>query len=628
MTDHLSEGRRPPGDKTEQERIGEADDPGGRSEWFLKSRTGVDGLDAKVIDQLYLRASRLRHRAADRQNREGGPPPPAPPGGVGTVNWTPIGPSVVAHGQASNNPPVSGRITSLVVGPSGTRAYVGAANGGVWFTGDSGAHWNPLDDYAVSPSLMSAIEADSLAVGAIAVQFGATAATDLVYVGTGEANSSADSYFGVGVKRSASGGAPGSWTLEGTNLAGRSFFRIVIDPDDPTLVLAATSAGIFRRPTASPFTTWTQITSTFTTPTAAASDLVVAGTGASKRYYCVFQGDKAYSSTDGLTWTALTGLVAPSRVALAVSESSPTIAYALKRDGTLWRLVGTAFQSVAGMPPLFAVGAQGWYDIALAVDPTNANIVYLVADLVLDLGNWTLSLFKGTISGGSGTWNFGFTAANAANPALDPTFIGRGVHADGHAIAFALNATGTAHDGTNVWVGSDGGVFQSSSSGANGTFVHRNTGLAITEMTFIGQRFDTDAQVYGGCQDNGNLRFWGEPAWFEAPQGDGGGVVIDANDEYRVMRQYVRAGSFWQDSGGSWHLSSALSTATDGGATGGWTNLNFPPITDPNVAAQRTAANTENSATGFYAPLAATPSGVSPSLAAFGTNRVWLTSDW
>jgi len=624
MTDHGSEGRRPPKDTGEQERIGEADDPGGRGEWFLASRNDADG---KVIDRLYIRGSRHRHKFTYRPKREPGEPP-APPGGVGTVNWTPIGPSVVAHGQASSNPPVSGRITSIVAGPSGTRVYAGAANGGTWFTADAGANWSPLDDYSVSPSLTSAIEADSLAVGAIAVQFGATAASDLIYVGTGEANSSADSYMGVGIKRSASGGAAGSWTLEGTNLAGRGFFRIVIDPDDPTLVLAATTTGVFRRPATAPFTTWTQVTSTFTTLGGMATDLVVAGTGVSKHYYCVFQGDKAYTSTDGLTWTPLTGLPSGGRVALAVSESSPTVAYALKQDGTLWRLVGTAFQSVAGMPPLFAVGAQGWYDIAVAVDPTNANIVYLVADLVWDGTNWTLSLFKGTITGGSGTWNFGFNAANTTNPVVDPTYIGRAVHADGHAFAFALNAMGTAHDGANVWVGTDGGIFRSPSSGAIGTFTHCNTGLAITEMTFIGQRLDTDAQVYGGCQDNGNLRFWGEPAWFEAPQGDGGGVVIDANDEYRVMRQYVRAGSFWQDAGGSWHLSSALSTATDGGASGAWTSLNFPPITDPNNAAQRTAANTENGATGFYAPLAATPSGVVPTLVAFGTNRVWLTPDW
>src|SRR5262249_12108161 len=162
-----------------------------------------------------------------------------------------------------------------------------------------------------------------------------------------------------------------------------------------------------------------------------------------------------------------------------------------------------------------------------------------------------------------------------------PTYIGRGVHADGHAFAFALNAAGTTHDGTNVWVGTDGGIFQSPSSGANGTFRHRNTGMAITQMTFIGQRLDTDAQVYGASQDNGNLRFWGEPAWFEAPQGDGGGVVIDPNDEYQVMRQYTNAASFSQDAAMNWQMSSALYRATDGGANpGSWTQLNFPPITD------------------------------------------------
>src|SRR5262249_20096488 len=160
--------------------------------------------------------------------------------------------------------------------------------------------------------------------------------------------------------------------------------RVVIDPDDPALVLAATTSGIFRRPATGPFTNWTQVTSTFSTPSGIATDLVVAGTGASKRYYCVYQDDKAYSSPDGLTWTALAGLPAGGRVALTVSESNPAIAYAFKQDGTLWRLVGTAFQPVAGLPPLFAIGQQGWYDIAVAVDPSSANVVYVVADLLWD----------------------------------------------------------------------------------------------------------------------------------------------------------------------------------------------------------------------------------------------------
>lgn len=189
MTDQTAE-QRPANGRAERQRIGEADDPGGRGEWFHASRAGGE---RKLIDQLYIRASRQRHMLISRQKREPGAPP-APPGGAGAVNWTPIGPSVVEHGQASGNPPVSGRITSIVPGPTGTRAYAGTANGGVWLTGDSGANWSPLDDYAVSPSLTSAIEADSLAVGAVAVQFGATAATDLVYVGTGEANNNFDAY--------------------------------------------------------------------------------------------------------------------------------------------------------------------------------------------------------------------------------------------------------------------------------------------------------------------------------------------------------------------------------------------------------------------------------------------------
>ncbi len=610
-----------------KEEDGEVDARAERLDWFLSSRRGPDG---KVLDKIFFKGSRQRRRFESKR-RSDWVPPPSPAGGPGTVNWTPIGPSVVAHGQATGNPPVSGRITSVVAGPSGARAYAGGANGGVWFTNDGGTTWLPLDDYAASSSLIGgSTEADSLSVGAIAVRFGAAAATDIVYVGTGEPNGSADSYFGVGVKHSDNGGAPGTWALEATNLAGRAVYRIVIDPDDPTKVFAATTAGLFQRPAAAPFTNWTQVASIFATPNGFVTDLVVAGTGASKVFYCVFQGDKAYTSLDGTTWTALTGLPAGGRVALAVAESNSAIAYAFKQNGTLYRLVGTAFNAVAGLPPMFTIGGQGWYDITVAVDPANANTVYLVGDLLWDL-NWTLSMFKGTITGGPATFNFGFNAANANNPTADSTYIARGVHADGHAICFALNAAATAHDGTDVWVGTDGGIFRSTSSGALGTFTHRNTGLAITEMTFLGQRVDTDALVYAGCQDNGNLRFWGEPTWYESPQGDGGGVAIDPNDEYQVIRQYVRACSFYQSPPGIWNLASALSVSTDGGATGSWTGLKFPPITDPsnNVSAtQRTAATNENSATAFYAPIAVSPPGVSPTVAAFGTNRLWLSTDW
>jgi hypothetical protein len=600
-----------------------------RLRWFQGTRVNPD--DRKLSENQFIEASRQRHRIEQEERdkrRSGFEAPPTPPGMPGTVNWTPIGPSVVAHGQASLNPPVSGRVTSIAVGPSGTRVYIGAANGGVWFSDNGGGHWTPLDDYDTSPTFTSGAEADSLSVGALGVRFGTSAATDLLYVGTGEANSSLDSYFGIGIRTSAAGGAPGTWTLEATNLANRSIYRIVIDPDNPSIVHAATNVGIFRRPGSSPFTTWTQVTSsTFTNANLPANDIIIAGSGSSKMYYAVFQGDRVYSSPDASAWTALSGIPGTSgRVVLAAGESDPTAVYAFAQSGGLFRLVGTAFQSVSGVPTVFQ-GGQGWYDIALAVDPANANTVYLIGDITWDTSattpNWSLSIFKGTITGGAGSYAFPFNPANTGDPSADPTWVGRGVHSDGHGIAFALNTAGTAHDGTQVWVVSDGGVFRSTSSGGAGTFVARNTGLAITEMTYLAQRVDTDAALLAGCQDNGTVRFWGEQAWYESPQGDGGGIAVDPNNQYRVMRQYVKAGKFTP----SGVFSPGLSTSTDGGASGSWSGLTFPPFT-ANTAAQRSAVNTENSATSFYSPIAASPAGVSPTLAAFGTNRLWLTPDW
>jgi hypothetical protein len=77
--------------------------------------------------------------------------------------------------------------TASIASRSG--ADLPALDGGVWFSSDGGANRSPLDDYIVSPSLFGgAAEADSLSVGALAVMFGASAISDEMYVGTGEAN--------------------------------------------------------------------------------------------------------------------------------------------------------------------------------------------------------------------------------------------------------------------------------------------------------------------------------------------------------------------------------------------------------------------------------------------------------
>src|SRR6516225_8091895 len=88
---------------------------------------------------------------------------------------------------------VGGRMTALAAAPDGS-LFAGAADGGVWKSSDGGQHWTPLTDSQAT-----------LSIGALLVTRSARSYT--VYVGTGEANTSQDSYAGVGVLASTDGGA-------------------------------------------------------------------------------------------------------------------------------------------------------------------------------------------------------------------------------------------------------------------------------------------------------------------------------------------------------------------------------------------------------------------------------------
>src|SRR6202040_3032934 len=88
----------------------------------------------------------------------------------------------------------------------------------------------------------------TLAVGSIAIQPGNTDPTkSVILVGTGETNSSADSYYGLGILRSADAG--NTWTLitqdsTGTRpFTGMGFSRIAFSTANPNLVVAAAASA-------------------------------------------------------------------------------------------------------------------------------------------------------------------------------------------------------------------------------------------------------------------------------------------------------------------------------------------------------------------------------------------------
>lgn len=100
---------------------------------------------------------------------------------------------------------VSGRATAFVVDPATcsssncTTQYLGTANGGVWKSVDGGSNWVRLFDHNLQTS-----------IGGITLD---PTNHNIIYVGTGEGNNSADSNRGIGIYRSTNGGT--SWTLLG-----------------------------------------------------------------------------------------------------------------------------------------------------------------------------------------------------------------------------------------------------------------------------------------------------------------------------------------------------------------------------------------------------------------------------
>ncbi|MHC4498263.1 MAG: WD40/YVTN/BNR-like repeat-containing protein, partial [Planctomycetota bacterium] len=89
---------------------------------------------------------------------------------------------------------IGGRITAIGVHPSSPEVvYAGAADGGILKSTDGGSSWQHVFDAT-----------GTLSIGAIAVD---PNDANTIWVGTGESNTSGDSYPGDGIYRSTNGGS-------------------------------------------------------------------------------------------------------------------------------------------------------------------------------------------------------------------------------------------------------------------------------------------------------------------------------------------------------------------------------------------------------------------------------------
>ena len=249
--------------------------------------------------------------------------------------WLPLGPAPLISDQNFYGA-VSGRVTALAIDQSdasGNTVYVAGASGGVWksttaaSTTATSVSWAPLTDQQAS-----------LVNGAVSVK----ADGSVVLVGTGEPNSTIDSYYGVGILRSTNHG--GSWTLitsadGGSNsFAGLGFAKFAWDSSTPTTVVAATGAttlGIDDGDTTGNvglyYSNDSGQTWAFQTPqdsgvsispaSISATDVVY--NAAAGKYFAAIRYHGLYTSTNGQNWTRLTNQ--PNPTILSTSNCPATI---------------------------------------------------------------------------------------------------------------------------------------------------------------------------------------------------------------------------------------------------------------------------------------------------------------
>lgn len=133
------------------------------------------------------------------------------------VKFRNVGPSVM-----------SGRVVDIEVNPKdATHFFVAYATGGLWETRNNGTTFEPLFDNEWV-----------FGIGDVAIDWN----RDVIYVGTGENNSSRSSYAGIGLFRSTDHGK--SWQhlgLEETHHIG----RVILHPADPKTIWVASIGHLF-----------------------------------------------------------------------------------------------------------------------------------------------------------------------------------------------------------------------------------------------------------------------------------------------------------------------------------------------------------------------------------------------
>lgn len=468
-------------------------------------------------------------------------PPPALP-------WVSRGPGNVA-----------GRSRAIVIDPAdptGDSWLIAAVGGGVWKTVDAGANWtNLMPDVPIT-------QVQSLAV--------AQSNPQVLYAGTGESYWNIDTLNGNGMYKSVDGGA--TWTQLASTLDDYRFnnvSRIIVDPNDPDLVLASTTVGTTKvslQPTSHIFrstdggTNWTEVhqeTGTNSIDGPRILQLLADPNNFDIQYATVFGAGVLKSTDRGLTWNYVnngitdfgTTVASAGRFEMAISPINSNYLF-LSGSGAigtttvsrLWHSIDGGANWVGGSETTNSsnwLGAQGWYDNTIICSPVDARVVY-----VGGIRLWRLTL------GALGSVGYSSLQFNTGD-----------VHVDHHGLQIVEPQGG----GWYILNTNDGGVGVSSSGDTGWTAPI--DGLVTTQFYGVDKRPGASAYV-GGMQDNGT---WRSPVgsaandpWTFQIGGDGYETSWHFDDPDKIIGGYQYNG-FLRSLDGGMTWSSAVSGLADTG---------------------------------------------------------------
>ncbi len=428
---------------------------------------------------------------------------------------------------------VGGRVTDIAVHPDYPDIiYIGAALGGVFKSTDGGDSWTPVSD-AVPALSVGDIEVDPFDVNTL-------------YFGTGESNSSGDSYAGTGIYKTTDGGA--TWRFSGLPDS-RHIGRIVIDPMNNQRIYAAATGSLFgTNPERGIYRSldggenWQQVL--FVNDSTGATDVAINRQNPDIVYAAMWQRIRSprsrnvgglnsgiWRSTDGGdTWERLqNGLPTPTsttgRIGLAVSPADPNYVYAsmTNHPGYLlgfWRSAdgGDNWESRLISPGPNSFSSFGWYFGRIWPHPTNRETVYYG-----DIEMW-----------------------RSTNGASNWSAITGSMHVDQH---------GLYQDPGNpsfMVCGNDGGVYISHNGGSSWI---KSYDLPITQFYAITIDKLTPQRLYGGTQDNSTPRTLNGQYddWDVIFYGDGFYTNVDftnsntiyAEAQYGYLGKSTNLGSNW-----------------------------------------------------------------------------------